>query len=168
MHNEKKGVTTTVIELPAKDNDQRLSHSLLLVPNNWLTEDTDYVYPTSLVSVVKLLKQKNIPVDTLHPIDATTLLQDNRAIDWISPTVVISSLLLTQQPDLVSIALNIISNYVTDIFKGINADPKVKLNILQVAENGKTQRVEYAGPVSGLSEVIEVVKALSTFEQSKE
>ena len=143
----------------------RLSHSLLLVPNNWLTEEKEYVYPTSLVSVVKLLKQQNIPIDTLYPIDATTSLQDNRAIDWIFPTMVVSSLLLTQQPDLVSVALNIISNYVTDIFKGVNIDPKVKLNILQVAKNGKTQRVEYAGPVSGLSEV---VKALSTFEQSKE
>jgi hypothetical protein len=112
--------------------------------------------------VIKLLKQSDVPVDTLNPIDATTPLQDNRGLDWIAPTFLVSGLLLTQNPTLITIALGVIANYVTQLFKGLKDDPEVKLNIVQTAADGKqAQRVRYEGPVSGLREV---EKVLSTFD----
>jgi hypothetical protein len=120
------------------------------------------IYSSTVESVIKLLKQSDVPVDTLNPIDATTPLQDNRGLDWIAPTFLVSGLLLTQNPTLITIALGVIANYVTQLFKGLKDDPEVKLNIVQTAADGKqAQRVRYEGPVSGLREV---EKVLSTFD----
>ena len=39
--------------------------------------------------------------------------------DWIGPTIFVSSALLSESSALVTIALGVITNYVTDLFKGI-------------------------------------------------
>jgi hypothetical protein len=146
----------------SEEVNQRSRNSILFVPNNWPSEEKEYVYPSTIESVMKLLKQNKLPVDSLHPIDAATPLQDNRGLDWIAPTFLVSGLLLTQNPMAVSIALSIIATYVTDLFKGLKDDPKVKVNIVQTAADGKRgQRIHYEGPASGLSEV---EKVLSIFE----
>jgi hypothetical protein len=156
------GISVIAIDPPDKEIDQRAGRSILFVPDNWPSEWKEYVYPSTVESLIKLLTQHKVPVDSLHHIDATTPLQDNRGLDWIAPTFIVSSLLLTQNPNTVSIALGIISNYVTDLFKGVKSDPEIKLNIVQTAANGKrAQRIHYEGPVSGLPGV---EKVLSTFE----
>jgi len=162
---EEKGISITAIEPPGKDIEQRAAGSILFVPDNWSAERKEHVYPSTVDSVVKLLMQNEVPVDTLDPIDATTALQDNRGLDWIVPTFVVSGLLLTQNPMLISVALGIIANYVTDLFKGLKDDPEVKLNIIQTAADGKkAQRIRYEGPVSGLPEVEKVLKTFDPKE----
>lgn len=162
MSAEKQSIKTTAIEPPDKNIDQRAVSSIILVPDNWPAEGKEYAYPSTVESVVKLLRQYDVPVDTLNIIDAETPLQDNRGLDWIAPTFFVSGLLLTQNPTMVSVALGVIANYVTEIFKGLKSDPEVKLNIVQTANDGKkAQRINYEGPVSGLPEV---EKVLLTFD----
>ncbi|MBP7765096.1 MAG: hypothetical protein KA113_07910 [Syntrophaceae bacterium] len=165
MNNEEKGIKVAVIEPPDEEIIQRAAGSILFLPDDWPTEGKEIKYPSTIESVVKLLRQHKIPVDTLNPIDATTSLQDNRGLDWIAPTFLVSSLLLTQNPTLVSVALSIIANYVTDLCKGLKSDPEVKVKIVQTADNGKkAQRINYEGPVSGLPEI---EKVLQTFNQNE-
>jgi hypothetical protein len=148
------GIKVTAIDPPDKDIDQRAGSSILFVPNDWPSEGKDYVYSSTVDSVIKLLRQNEVPVDSLHPIDATTPLQDNRGLDWIAPAFLISGSLLTQNPTAVSIALGVIANYVTDIFKGSKSEPRVKFRIVQTSADGKkAQLIEYEGSVSGVREI---------------
>jgi len=158
MTAEKKGITAIAIAPPDKDINQRAASTLLFLPNNWPTKAEEYVYASTVQSVVKLLKQNNVPAVSLNPIDATTSLQDNRGLDWIAPTILISGLLLTQNPSMISVALSIIANYVTEVFKGLKNDPEMKLDIIQTsADEKKAQRVHYEGPVSGLQELEKIL-----------
>jgi hypothetical protein len=162
---EGKGISITTIEPLSKDIEQRAIGSILFVPDNWSAERKEHVYPSTVDSVVKLLKQNKVTVDTLDPIDAATALQDNRGLDWIMPTFVVSSLLLTQNPMLTSVALSVIAKYVTDLFKGLKDDPEIKLNIIQTAADGKkAQSIRYEGPVSGLPGVEKVLKTFDPKE----
>ena len=165
MSSKEKRISITAIKPPDKDVEQRAAASILFVPDNWSTERKEHIYPSTVDSVVKLLKQYEVPVDTLDPIDAKTAMQDNRGLDWIVPTFVVSGLLLTQNPMLISVALSVIANYVTDLFKGLNGDPEVKLNIIQTAADGKkAQCIRYEGPVSGLPGVEKVLKTFDPKE----
>lgn len=162
MNADEKGISITSLEPIDEYIEHRADSSILFVPDNWPAEPEGHVYPNTIDSVVKILEQNDVPVTTLESIDATTPLQDNRGLDWIVPTFVVSGLLLSQNPTLISVALGVITNYVTNLFKGLKDDPEVKLNIIQTAADGKkAQRVHYEGPASGL---LSVEKVLSTFE----
>ena len=165
MNTEGKGIIATVIEPPDEEIIKRAAGSILFLPDDWPAERKEVKYPSTIESVVKLLRQQKVPVDTLNPIDAMTSLQDNRGLDWVAPTFLVSGFLLTQNPTMVSVALGIIANYVTDLCKGLKSDPKVKVKIVQTAADGKkAQRISYEGPVSGLPEIERV---LQTFNQKE-
>ena len=165
MNTEEKGIKATVIEPPDEEIIQRASGSILFLPDNWPVEGKDIKYPSTIESVIKLLRQHKVPADTLNSIDAMTSLQDNRGLDWIAPSFLVSGLLLTQNPTLVSVALSIIANYVTDLCKGLKSDPEVKVEIVQTTADGKkAQRINYEGPVSGLPEI---EKVLQTFNHKE-
>jgi hypothetical protein len=137
---------------------KRAAGKVLLLPNNWPPLGNEPVYAASTESLRKLYFQKGIDVETLTPVTPLTHLEDLRALDWISPTLLVTSLLMTQNPGAVTIALNIISSYVTEIFKGIKGDPQVKLTVIQTETNrGKARKIRYIGPVSGLNDVLKVL-----------
>jgi hypothetical protein len=154
----------TITELGATEDDAfaHASQSILLVPLNWESSDTEPVYAVSTESVLKLFAQQGIPSQTLSPLTAETKLKDERAMDWVAPTLFVSSLLLSQNPMAVSLALNVMGNYATELFKGLKKDPIVKLTIVHMHERGKTSRkIHYEGVASGLPSLVEI---LSSFE----
>jgi hypothetical protein len=68
------------IDLLDKEFDQRADSSILFVPDKRFSEEKD-VYSSTVESVIMLLKQNTVPANSLHPIDPTTLLPDNRCLD---------------------------------------------------------------------------------------
>jgi len=84
--------------------------------------------------------------------------------EWILPIIFVSSALLNQNPHIISIALGVISNYVTDLFRRIPDYKNVKLDI--VIETGKKTyiKVSYEGPVSGLEEVERIATKISLLD----
>ena len=79
------------------------------------------------------------------------------------PTLFVGSLIWSNNPNLVSIALNMISTYATDFLKGIPGKPKVKLEIIvpNSQERG-SKRITYEGDVEGLKQVAEIAKDVFT------
>ena len=67
-------------------------------------------------------------------------------------------MVISQNPNIVSFCLNIISNYVYDLFKGKNKDPSINCSFIY-EDKQKKKKVEYEGPVSGLKEIEKIMKA---------
>lgn len=85
--------------------------------------------------------------------------------EWVSPILFISALYLSQNPQGVSIALNIISTYLTDFFKGIPGEKKVRLDVVVECTKGKKYlRVHYEGDERGLAEVGKAIHEARHFE----
>jgi len=84
---------------------------------------------------------------------------EQRSIDWFGPTLLFTTAALTQNPELVSVALNVLSNYISDYFKGQRA-PNIKINI--VIQKSKTEYTNfmYEGPKDGLTEIEKVIEKL--------
>ena len=144
-------------------NESTQGIHIVLLPNNWKQEqkETGPLYASTTTSTLKILKSKGIPAIILDQDKHNISLQDNRSIDWIAPTFLISSMLLSQNPEAVTIALGVISNYVTDIFKGLKHDPNVRFEIVfSKPGSSKAHQIHYVGPVSGISELNKVIETV--------
>ena len=71
---------------------------------------------------------------------------------------IISALFLSQNPNAISVAIGVISNYLTDWFKGTVGDKRVRLDIVVEIEGSKYKRVHYDGNVEGLRELPKILR----------
>ena len=142
-----------------KSRMTQATHYLLLpISIEHPLEGQEYVvYPASTTSVLKLLKSNSIPARLAICEGKRIAYQENRSSDWFGPTVLITSALLSQHPYLVSAAINIISNYVYDIFKGKAPDPSTRCTFAYIGK-GQKKMVYYDGPVSELSKIAKIVE----------
>ncbi len=158
MESEKENLTISPMEPLDDATLSRGANSILLLPLGWGPGGGETAYSESTQSVSKLFSQHGIPSETLSPITAETDLKQDRYADWVAPTLLVSNLLISQNPMAVSLALNLLANYVTELFKGVRSDPRVKLRIVQAGQGGQGSRqLNYDGPVSGLPDVARVV-----------
>jgi len=79
--------------------------------------------------------------------------------EWFGPTLFISAGLLSHDPNLLSVTLGVITNYLYDLFKGAK-DGKASLDVIVQQPDGSCKQVHYNGHPSGLSEVAAIVKSL--------
>lgn len=114
------------------------------------------LYTESSISVLKKLKQNNIQVDFALGTPSDSIFIENRSIDWFGPTLFFSLSLLSQNPTIVSVCINVLSAYIYDIFKGKSEDPNVKCSFV-IEDKKKKRKIKYEGPVSGLNKVEEIV-----------
>ena len=93
-----------------------------------------------------------------------SLLKESWVEEWIGPTIFVSFALLSENPNLISIALNVISNYLTDWFKARGNKPilpnKATLDIAVEQKDGTCKKLHYEGPGSDLGEVANIVREL--------
>ena len=76
----------------------------------------------------------------------------------VLPTLFVGSMILSENPHLVSVALNVFSNYCTDFFKGIPGRKKVVLDVVvEDKKEKRSKKIHYEGEVEGLKEINEIV-----------
>lgn len=140
--------------------------SICVLPDNYSTtkNSDEYLYSSSLETVRKLAKQNDLPLTIIGKNEDYELVE-NRAVEWFVPVLFISSLYYSQNPEAVTIALNMLANYLTKLFK-TKSDTDVNLKvILQDEETKKTKKVKYKGPAEGLKDLDKVIE--STFKEIK-
>lgn len=110
-------------------------------------------------TVRTLLLANKIPyVDIFDEDDQPPYLQQY-GYEWFGPTLFVSAGLLLRDPNILSITLGLITNYLYDIFKG-GKDGKVSLNVIYQDVDGSCKEVCYSGPVDGLNSIAEIVREL--------
>jgi len=78
------------------------------------------------------------------------------------PTIVIGAGVMAQNPEAITIALNVVSNYISEFFYGTFGRKRVRFDVVAVDEGRTTaRRVRYDGDPDGLPGVAEIVKALT-------
>jgi len=136
---------------------------LAFLPINFETVSSkdELVHEDSVLTIRKLWRKAGIEETRIEKEGEKILYEQRNSLELAIPTVFVSFSLLSQNPGLVSVALNIISNYATDFFKGIAGEKKVKFDVI-VEQNGKvkSKRIHYEGDIEGLSQLPQVIKEL--------
>lgn len=154
---------TDYINVPEKLLELELNsiENITLLPFNFesaITRD-DLVYDNSVKTIRTLFRNANLPDERIEKTEEPIGYRQLNHLEWLAPTFFITSSLLTQDPTLVSIALSVVGNYLTDFFKGMTGNKKVKIEIVIEKEKGKTyKKVTYEGDGKDLHELSEIIK----------
>jgi hypothetical protein len=134
---------------------------LAILPGNLATAKSidDLRQQVESDTVRTLLKANKIPyVEIFDEEDQPPYLQQY-GFEWFGPTLFISAGLLSQDPNVLSVTLGIITNYLYDLFKG-SSNGKASLDVIFQQADGSCKEIHYSGPPDGLSQVAEIVKDL--------
>jgi len=127
----------------------------------------ELLHESSVQTVRSLFRQNAIPETRLELEGQKILCIQENEFALVLPTLFVSSLILSQNPHLLSIALNIIANYATHFFKGIPGRSRVVLDVV-VEEKSKrsSKKIHYEGEVGGLKEIRDIAGKVFTDEGS--
>ena len=136
---------------------------IALLPANFETADNieTFLQAPEAATVAKLLTQAGLPPSDLWNSEDRPAYIQNNAFEWIAPTIFASATLLTENPDCISVALGVISDYVTEFLRGIPGDKnRVKLEIVaEPTEGGVCKRFKYDGPAEQLHNLPEIIRS---------
>ncbi len=161
------GVDIVTEELDIREKASLLGFSipdcLVLLPKNLDTASSpsDLAYESSTATIRKVLVQAGLEAKSLESISGETLPQSfEKSFDWLGPTIFVGAGLITQNPAVVTIALNMISAYLSDLFRGFPEGRNVKLTVIIERDGGKlSKRIEYSGPADGLKDLPQAIRA---------
>jgi hypothetical protein len=136
-------------------------NQLALLPVNFKSASsiTECLQASEAATIRKLLVAEGLPLDEIFDQSKRPPYVKNKSYEWAAPIVFISASLYSQNPVLVSVALNILANYATDFFKGMSGIHEVTLNIVVEKKKSESYKeISYKGPVDGLKDLPEVIR----------
>lgn len=155
----------TIDELDISNKLEELSLSLpstmSFFPENLETVETKekFIFTESMVDLNKVFRQSNITLEVFG--GDTELYRSRKNADIYLPAVFLSLSLISENPILVSVSLNILSNYVYDRLKGSFGKKTAHVEFyIETKEKGKIKKVCYKGEASGIKDLEKVIKAL--------
>jgi hypothetical protein len=139
----------------------RAPSGLAILPLNleYATSANEIRLQSESATVKTLFRQAGIPLDELFgPSNRPPYAQNNDA-DWIAPAIFVAAGVLSENPNAVSVALGVLANYLTEVFKGRSSEPQIKATIVVETTKTKTcKRIKYEGNIEGLRALADVVR----------
>jgi len=148
------------VEAKSQSLGFELRGPICMLPNNLdeLSSLEESIHFSSALTLVKLLEEASIPASIMEAEggDRKYLVQKN--VTWYGPVLLFAAAEIAQNPQLVSISLGVIANYLTDYFKGIPiGEQQVELSVVterlrktKTTETQSTRKFNYKGNVEGL------------------
>lgn len=136
---------------------------LLILPRGFenATEVDELHHESSSLTIRKLWREKGVGCHLVQQPDRSITAHVEHDSTWVGPTIFISWLLWTENPEAVSLALNIVADYATDFFKGRSLGTSTaKLDVVVEDQNGGCTRLRYKGPVDGIGDLRRGVEQL--------
>lgn len=136
-------------------------NEISVVPDNIAVVSSvlELVQSSESDTVRSILNQHRIPHQDIFQDDDGVVYHQNYSDDWFGPSILIPVAALIQNPNVVSVVLGLITNYLYDIFKR-GRGQTVKLNIIKETAAGEFRRISYDGPVEGMAELAEIVNRI--------
>lgn len=123
-----------------------------------VTENGIPVFLQTTNSLAKILRSNGIEVE-LVPTTTDARYRDNRGLEWVGPVVFVGAALYSHNPGAVTVAMNLISAYLYDLFRGQKHDLTVQLSVVCERRSDRSlRRMNYRGPIEGLERLPAVVR----------
>lgn len=111
-------------------------------------------------TVRTLFRNHDVPSGSFMPSSERTGFIHNKSFDWAA-LLFVSASIISNDPNLMPVALGVISNYLTDLFKGIPSK-RVRLSIVVERKGNKTcKKITYEGDVAGLKTIAPALRRIA-------
>jgi hypothetical protein len=140
------------IEECAKKLGLNVPDGVCFLPRGFFSADaaSELVHESTTQDVGVILRTAGITLEKIAPDGVTIPFQAQHDANWLGPTIFFGVAAWSQNPGLVSLALSVIANYVTDFFKGKLGKPEMSLSIvIEQGDKKGSVRITYDGPVEG-------------------
>lgn len=161
---------TKITELESIDIRQRIESLGLIQPSGWAFLPTNLEscdaqhsleHADSVLALRKLMAAEGVAESPVEPEGLRIPRRALRYIDWIGPTIFFSAAMISENPTVVSVCLNVFSNYVFELFRGRSTEVRAHVKIVLETKRGSPAKVlEYDGPVAGLKDLPKVISSL--------
>ncbi|MBW7914045.1 MAG: hypothetical protein H3C54_10210 [Taibaiella sp.] len=139
-----------------------LPGNLTFFPDNFDTANAkdEFVFTDTMLDLSKIFRKDNsILIPALG--QDTELYRSRKSSDIYLPAIFFGLSQITENPQIISISLNVLSNYVYDLCKGTSSKKTAHVDFyLETKERGKVKKLSYKGDVEGLEELGKVIKAM--------
>lgn len=147
----------------ASDLGCNLPTEVSLLPKNFETAATrnELVHEDTAPTVRALLRKAGVSETKLEKEGEKYPYSLQESFDWVAPILFISASWLSQNSDLISVSLGVISNYLTDFFKGISGPTNVKLSVVvETTPNRRYKKLVYEGPPDQVKELESAIRGV--------
>lgn len=119
----------------------------------------DLVYEVSSLDIRTLWKKEGVEEDRLDSDGDSIPYISEKSADWVGPTIFLGVSLLSEDNVLISIALNVIGNYLSDLFRGALKKPSISLDVVaELTPERKYLKIRYEGDAEGITGLENIVK----------
>jgi hypothetical protein len=149
------------IEDNLKRLDLELPYQLSFLPENIDSAQNkdDFIFTESMIEVNKYFKANNLELSAFG--GDSELYRSRKNADLYLPGLFISLSVITENPHLISVSLNILSNYIYDSLKGAIGKKTAHVEFhIETKEKGKIKKIDYKGDAEGIKELEKIIKAL--------
>jgi hypothetical protein len=137
-----------------------IPESITFLPENIekVNNENELIFADSTIDIRKLFRLNSVETTELIPISKS---YNRKAADFYGPAIFVSLSMLSENPNVVSVALNLLSSYIYDRFKGTTGSKKVKLEIyVETKKNKAVKKIIYDGDASELHKLKDIIKTL--------
>ena len=135
---------------------------ITILPENFETATSakDLRYLSGASTIKKLFRNNNIPYSEIRKENEKPAYIQNNAFEWVGPTLFVSASLLSTNPEIISVALGVTTNYLTDFFKGFPGKKKVKLEMVVETASGTCKRISCEGNADEITKLDDFIKKI--------
>ncbi len=144
-----------------KELEIDIPESLTFLPENIseVSNKSDFIFADSTTDFKKVFRLNELGATELN--SDSSIYRSRKSSDFYGPAIFISLSMLSANPHLIAIAINIASEYCMDFFKGTLGKKKVKLDIYVEIHKKKTvKKISYEGDAEGIKDLTNVIKSL--------
>jgi hypothetical protein len=135
----------------AADFGCSVPQTMTILPFNFISSPTaaDFLRASEAATVRTLFRLNSIPVEELLATGGSPSYVEHNDFEWVAPALFIPAALISQNPEVVSLALGVLANYITDFLKG-RPGPKIANIKIIVEKDGdwSCKIIHYHGDVS--------------------
>lgn len=141
--------------------DIKFPEYVTFFPENIETAKTeeDFIFTESIVELSKYFKRENFYIEFLG--HNTGLYRSRKNADIYLPAIFFSISAIANNPNIISISLNILSNYIYDRLRGTLGPKTANIEFyIESIEKGKVTKIDYKGDAESLKDFEKIIKAL--------
>lgn len=134
---------------------------IAFIPENLDTSEKteEFIFTESIIELNKYFRAENLNIESLG--GEPELLRSRKNADIYLPAIFIASSILSENPNTISVILNIISSFIYDNLRGTIGKKTAKIEFyIEKKEKGKISKIEYKGDAEGLKNLDKIIKSL--------
>ena len=138
-----------------------LPSTLSFFPENLENVETKekFIFTESMVDLNKVFRQNEIALEIFG--GDTELYRSRKNADIYLPAVFMSLSMISEDANLISVSLNVLSSYVYDKLKGSSGKKVTHVEFyIETEEKGIIKKISYKGEASGIKDLEKVIKTL--------